>query len=261
MGYVKAVTRAGKTIEIEKYYDYRSNRGNGESRMPKREITPEAKARLNERAAIKKLRRIMNENFNNDSWYLTMDCIKEAALGYITIDEMKLILEKFMRKCRAYWKKCGTELKYITVMAVGKKSARHFHMVLSSCGKGYKEMREKLQEIWDSVYLMNGRKRRSYIHLENLYGDNYGDLAAYFVKQSKTTFETIGKKIGKYWNPSRNLVRPVTVKKRISDRQAFRMQVRAPKGYYVDDRYTVTGYGDEYGGYEYMQYILIRMRS
>ena len=259
MAYMLAVTDAGPTREIEKYYDYRTSRGKGEKRMPKSQISPEAKARLNERAACKNLRRLMNGNFTNDSWYLTMDCIKEPGLPYVTPDEMKSMLARFIRLCRAWWKKCGAELKYISVMAVGKHSARHFHLVLSSCGCGYKAMRSKLQEIWDKVYLTDGRTRKSFIHLENLYGDNYGDLANYFIKQSKTTMEALGRKIGRRWNASTNLVRPTTKKRRISNRQAFRLKPYAPKGWYIDERYTAVGYGDEYGGYEYMRYILIRM--
>ena len=146
-------------------------------------------------------------------------------------------------------------------MAIGARSARHFHLVLSECaGVGYKEMRSKLQTIWDSVYLTNGRTQRSYIHLENLYGDNYGDLAAYFIKQSKTTMEVFGRKIGKRWNSSRNLLKPTVRVRRITNREAFRVKPTAPKGWYIDKKYTVNGSSDtEFGGYEYLQYILIRL--
>lgn len=250
---------AGKTVEVEKFYDYRDNRGN-ETRMPRVELSPEKKKEKNERAAERKLRQLMNANFTNDSWYLTMDCIKEAELPYVTPEEMNKLLGAFQRKCRTFWKRRGAELRYVSVMAVGKQSARHFHLVLSDCpGVGYKAMRESLQAIWDSVYLTSGRTRKSYIHLENLYGDNYGDLAAYFIKQSKTTFETIGRKIGKRWNSSRNLIKPTVTTKSITDREAFRMKPVAPKGYYIDEKYTIIGSEDtEFGGYDYMRYILIK---
>ena len=88
MGYKIRETIAGRTKEIEKYYDYRDNRGN-ETRIPKKEISAEAKLLANIRQAEKTLRRLMNANFNNDSWYLTMDCIKEAGADYVTPDEMK----------------------------------------------------------------------------------------------------------------------------------------------------------------------------
>lgn len=259
MGYILATTVAGKTKEIEKYYDYRNNRGTGESRQKKSAITPEAKAMLNDKQAVKTLRRLMNENFNNDSWYLTMDCIKEKDHDYATPEEMKDMLARFQRKCRSYWKKHGSDLKYVSVMAIGARSARHFHLVLSGCnGVQYKEMREALQRIWDEVYMTDG-KRRSYIHLENLYGENYGDLAAYFVKQSNTTREAYGDKIGKRWNSSRNLVKPVTKKQPIVNRKAFLQEVKAPKGWHIDAKYTERGIGcEEYGGYEFVRYILIR---
>lgn len=260
MAYKERKIYAGKTVEVEKFYDYRDNRGT-ESRMPKIELSPEAKQARNERQAERKLRQLMNTNFDNNSWYLTMDCIKEDGLPYVSVSEMGTLLSQFQRKLRNWYKKHGHELKYVSVMAIGSRSARHFHLVFSDCrGVGYRQMRPLLQEIWDSVYLVNGRTRRSYIHLENLYGDNYGDLAAYFIKQSKTTFETIGRKIGKRWNSSRNLAKPKEVTRRITNREAFRLKPTAPKGYYIDDKYTVIGSGDtEFGGYDYMRYILIRM--
>lgn len=251
---------AGKTVEIEKFYDYRDNR-TGESRLPHMELSPEAKQLRNERQAERKLRQLMNANFTNDSWYLTMDCIKEEGQDFVTIDEMKEMLEAFCRKCRLMYRKAGQEFRYVSVMAIGARSARHFHLVFSELpGMSYQTMRGKLQEIWDKVYLVNGRKKRSYIHLENLYGDNYGDLAAYFIKQSKVTFATYGKKIGKRWNSSRNLIKPKITVRSITNREAFRLKPTAPKGWYIDDKYTVTGSSDiEFGGYDYMRYILIRM--
>ena len=261
MAYVLKKVYAGRTVEIEKYYDFKNNRGIGEKRMPKMELSPEAKLELNERQAEKKLRRLMNANFTNDSWYLTMDCIREDGEEYATKDEMKQMLESFQRKCRAFWKKHGSELRYISVMAVGSRSARHFHLVLSECsGIDYKEMRKALQDIWDNVYLKGTKKKRSYIHLENLYGDNYGDLAAYFIKQAKVTMAAVGHKIGNRWNASKNLKKPVVIKRIIENRRAFKQEIKVPKGFYIDEKYTDRGIGKaEYGGYEYCRYVLIRM--
>ena len=121
-------------------------------------------------------------------------------------------------------------------------------------------MRELIQGIWDRVYLKNGRTRKSYIHLENLYGDNYGQLAAYFVKQSSVTIAANGgEKIGRRWNSSKNLVKPVTKVKEILSFREFSQKVRAPKGWYVDADYTERS--DEiadYEGYPFIRYILIR---
>lgn len=263
MAYVLKKVYAGKTIEIEKFYDYKNNRGIGEKRMPKMELSPEVKAELNERQAEKRLRRLMNANFTNDSWYLTMDVIREEGEEYATKEEMKRMLDSFQRKCRSFWKKNGAELKYISVMAVGTRSARHFHLVLSDCvGLGYKEMRKALQEIWDGVYLKGTKTKKSYIHLENLYGDNYGDLAAYFIKQAKTTLAAVGHKIGNRWNASKNLKKPVVKRYIISDRKTFKQEIKAPKGFYIDEKYTDRGIGRaEYGGYEYCRYVLVRIDS
>lgn len=261
MGYKLRETSAGKTKEVEKYYDFRTFRGAGESRAPKKDLTPEAKEKQNEKAAVRKLRQLMNANFTNDSWYLTMDCIKEEGLPYVDPEEMRVMLAEFQRACRAAWKKAGGELKYVSVMAIGSRSARHFHLVMSEIpGKGYKEMRQMIQGIWDRVYLKDGRTKKSYIHLENLYGDNYGQLAAYFVKQSSVTIAANGgEKIGRRWNSSKNLVKPVTKVKEILSFREFSRNIRVPKGWYVDTDYTERSDEiPEYEGYPFIRYILIR---
>lgn len=264
MGYRQRITIAGRTKEIEKFYDFRTCRHTGERRAKRKDLTPEAKEKQNERTAIRKLRQLMNANFTNDSWYLTMDCIKEADLPYVTPEEMHQMLERFQRLCRTAWKKRGAELKYVSVMAIGSRSARHFHLVMSEIpGMGYKEMRALLQEIWDKVYLRDGRTKKSYIHLENLYGDNYGQLAAYFVKQSGVTQAANGgEKIGRRWNASKNLTKPVSVVRDILSFKEFSRHIQAPKGWYIDADYTERSIDDpEYEGYEYIRYILIRRKE
>lgn len=257
MGYMLAITRAGKTKEIEKYYAPRSY-ARGEQRLPRKAPTREEQRRVNYRQAVKTLRRLMNANFDNTSLYLTMDYIKEQGRDYATPEEMREDLRRFMRKLRAKYKKRGKELRYISVKAIGQRSARHFHMVLSDPGIDYKAAKAEIQAVWDEIYLEK-HERKSFVHLEYLYGDNYGELAAYFVKQSETTIETFGGKIGRRWDSSRNLVRPVTIKKPIENRRAFRKEPSAPKGWYIDKPYTEIGVGGgEYGGFEYIRYILIK---
>lgn len=255
--YIEKTTKAGKTIEVERYYTYRAYKP-GERRSPKKEISPEKMQEANERHAIKYLRQLMNCNFDDHSLYLTMEYFKEPVRDYVSPEQMKADMKSFLAKARRFYRKHGAELKYIWVAAVGKRSARHFHMVMSGIPEmDYRAIRDELQQIWDSIYMARHSKR-SYIHLEYLYGDNYGRLAAYFIKQSKTTWETIGKKIGKRWNSSRNLKKPVVTKK-IIGHKAFRKEPKAPKGYYIDTEYTRSGIGDaDYGGYEYLSYILIK---
>lgn len=258
--YIEKVTLAGKTKEIERYYTYRTY-AQGEKRSRKKEMSTEKQQEANERQATKKLRQLMNENFDGNSLYLTQEYFKEPGKDYVSPEQMKADMKAFLAKARRLYRRHGTELKYVWVAAVGKRSARHFHTVMSGIpGMDYKQVRDELQKIWDSIYIAR-HSGRSHIHLEYLYGDNYGRLAAYFIKQSKTTWETIGKKIGKRWNSSRNLQKPVVTKK-IIGYKAFRKEPKAPKGFYIDKEYTRSGIGDaEYGGYEYLSFILIKQQE
>lgn len=261
MAYKQKTIYAGRTMEIERYHDLRAFRGTGETRARRMKPTPEAKEKQNRKMAERKLRRIMNANFTNDSWYLTMDCIREEGQQYLTPEEMHDLLSRFQRKLRAEYRRRGADLRYVSVMAIGTRSARHFHLVLSELpGVAYKAMRELIQGTWDSVYLTAGRKKRSFIHLENLYGENYGQLAAYFIKQSETTKQANGGDgIGRRWNSSKNLKKPVVKVKEILSAKEFRRSVKAPKGWHLDEEYTeISADFPDYDGPEFIRYILIR---
>ena len=255
--YIERITVAGKTKEVERYYTYRTY-APGAQRSRKKETSSEKQVEANERMATKKLRQLMNHNFNNNSLYVTLEYFKESGKDYVTPEQMKQDMRSFLSKLRSLYHRNGQELKYIWVAAIGQRSARHFHMVINDLpGYDYKKIRGEIQRIWNGIYLKR-YENKSQAHIDYLYGDNYGRLAAYFIRQSKITWETIGKKIGKRWNSSRNLRKPVVTKK-IIGYKAFKTEPKAPKGYYIDKEYTRSGIGEaDYGGYEYLSYILIK---
>lgn len=258
--YIERVTIAGKTKEIEKYYTYRTY-AKGGKRPRRKETSSEKQKEANDRQAVKKLRQLMNANFNNDCFYITLEYFKEEGKDYVSPEEMRQDMKNFLSRLRKIYQRQGSELRYIWVAAIGQRSARHFHLVINDLpGYDYKKIRGEIQRIWNSIYLKR-YENKSQAHIEYLYGDNYGQLAAYFIKQSKITFETIGKKIGKRWNSSQNLKQPVVIKKIIGNK-SFKKEPKAPRGYYIDKAYTRMGIGSaEYGGYEYMSYILIKMEG
>ena len=66
MPYIEEVCVAGNTIEISKYYTYRTHT-KGEKRQPKDNPTCEAQKRVNQRRAERDLRRLM-EKAGNDAF-------------------------------------------------------------------------------------------------------------------------------------------------------------------------------------------------
>ncbi len=49
-----------------------------------------------------------------------------------TKEQMKDDIQKFLRSLRTECKKAGTELKYVHVMEIGEKGARHHHLIINN---------------------------------------------------------------------------------------------------------------------------------
>ena len=62
MPYIIEVVKAGNTIEVSKYYSSRFNK-KGVKRGKRKQLTTDEQREVNKRAAEKKLRRLINENF------------------------------------------------------------------------------------------------------------------------------------------------------------------------------------------------------
>lgn len=237
MPYVKETCVAGKTIEISKYFTYRFHRAETD-RSPKEELTSEAVKRINNRNAIKRLRRILNTNFEDGDYLVRLDFQKEKVLGS---EDMQIKTAKALRKIKTAYKKAGLTCKYVYVKEIGPRGSRHLHMVISK----------------SSVELLAKNWPYGYIHVDILSSEGqYARIAEYFVKYSNKTELTEGKLIGKRWYGSRNLLKPKVTKQIISARDFLR-EPRSRKGYYIDINSIVSGIC-ELTGYEYYSYTLIK---
>lgn len=74
MPYVERVTRAGKTIEVERYFTSRYKKP-GIKRGDKVKPTKEEQKKVNTRAAERKLRLLLNANFGYGDYHLELDYI------------------------------------------------------------------------------------------------------------------------------------------------------------------------------------------
>lgn len=75
MPYVERVTRAGKTIEVERYFTSRYKKP-GIKRGDKVKPTKEEQKKVNTRAAERKLRLLLNANFGYGDYHLELDYIE-----------------------------------------------------------------------------------------------------------------------------------------------------------------------------------------
>ena len=238
MPYIEEVCVAGNTIEVNKYYSYRYH-CKGEKRGAKIKLTSEAQKRVNQRKAAKELRRLMNANFVDGDLLIRLDFFREHFPD--GSKKMQGMMQAFIRKLRAEFKKLGRELKYIYVKEVGPRGGRHVHMIMSKCDT------DILRRCWP----------HGGIHVDPLISNGqYRKIADYFIKYAAKTEETEGKIIGKRWNPSKNLVRPV-ISKRVVSANTFRKKVKVKPGYYLE-KDTLREGVSELTGFEYFSYTLIK---
>ena len=242
MPYIESRCVAGKTIEVEKYYTSRYKKKGivrGENSKP----TKEEQKKINTRNAEKKLRRLINANFEKDDFHLVLDYKKEDKPE--SAEEMKEDARKFLRSLRSEYKKVGKELKYIHVMEIGSKGARHHHLVINNIDT------RVITKLW----------KKGRIHTNPLDDTGqYKQLAAYLIKYTDKVMGTEKEIMGKRWNASRNLKQPKITKRIVSDRNAYREEAKPIKGYYVEKDSIVKGI-DPYSGYPYFKYSLVRLED
>lgn len=251
MIYVEKRTKAGKTIEVERHVVMRRYQ-KGEKRQSRSKESSEAQKKVNTRKAEKKLRRLINENFGYKDWHIDMGYVRSEIEEARSKEQMKEDIRRFLKKLRRIYQKMGQQLKYIHVMEVGERGARHHHMVLNHV-KGIDTA--QIQQAWDEVY-----EGKSFIHFSPLdKSGNYRKLAHYLIKY---TDKTVGSEEGlqkKRWNCSRNLKRPETVSRIISKYDILREPTRV-RGYYIDKESVERGnYTTEYGGFDFINYTLVKV--
>lgn len=250
MPYVERITRAGKTIEVDRYYTSRWKK-KGITRGDKVKPTDEAQKKVNTRKAERTLRLILAENFKDGDYHLNVGYIRRKGVEERSREEMRKDADVFLRELRKIYKKAGTPLKYIHVMEVGKKGARHHHFVINNPGIDTRE----IQAAWNKAY-----KEQSKIYFAPLdTNGDYSRLAAYLIKYTNQAIGTEGELQGKRYNCSKNLVRPEPEYRIIKDRNQYYTEPKPIKGYYIDrDSIQVGVHSAEYYGYGFLHYRMVR---
>lgn len=249
MPYVERVTKAGKTIEVDRFYTSRYNKP-GIKRGDKVKPTPEAQKKVNTRKAERMLRLMLAENYQDGDLHIDFGYIRKKGEPYRTKEEMRKDADVFLRELRKVYKKQGQELKYIHVMEIGDKGARHHHLVIN-----YMDTR-LVQAAWKKAYPENSK---IHFHPLDTNGD-YSRLAAYLIKYTDKTVGTEDALQGKRWNCSKNLIRPEPTYKIITHRNQFSTEPKPLKGYYIDkDSIEVGIHSPEFYGYGYLHYRMVRL--
>ena len=235
MPYVEVIVKAGRTIEIQRHYSRRIH-PKGCKREKKKKETKESQKKINVRKATDKLRWLLNENFTGGDMHIRLSYAGTKP----DYEQMKEDKAKFLRKLRTEFRKQDKELKFVHVFEIGKRGARHHHLVINSIDS------RTLRECWPhgSVYV-------------SLLDDTgqYGKLASYLIKEVTEK----GEKLPRRYSPSKNLRIPVPKRRVILERKFFRRKPKAQKGYSIDQQSVYSGFTDD--GYQFLRYIQVKIRN
>lgn len=241
MPYMRETCVAGKTIEIRKYYNFHVPPP-GEHRGIRKKPTPERIKQANLRKAETDLRRLMNANFTDEDYSITLTYRKGEEPQ--SIADLRDDAAAFAKKLSRLYKKQGTPFKFIYCMGAGPHR-RHIHMLISR----FQDM-GVVSDAWD----------KGHANMTKLYSDgNYGDIAAYYIRNAEDTKReemSQGLKPRRRWNTSHNLIKPDVKKERIPAKD-FRKDPKPRKGYQIIKDSIVYGISD-LTGMPYLCYTQIK---
>ena len=240
MPYMKETCVAGRTVEVRRYYNFHVPYP-GEHRGKREHPTPERIRKANLRKAETDLRRLINANFTNEGYSVTITYRTGEEPG--DIDELRKDAALYLRKITRAAKKRGQIFKYVYVLGAGAHR-RHIHIIMQ--GMDVKD----IGDMWD----------KGHVSMTRLYSEpDFRELAAYFIKNAEDTREqeiSQGKKPRRRYNTSHNLKKPLVKKEKIPAKE-FRKNPRIPKGYQLDKETMVNGISD-LTGMPYQSYTLLK---
>lgn len=237
---VRKTVKTTNMLEVLDCHTAQTNIKN-RKRKPKINITPEDVAKNNERKAEDELRRLIDNNFYIDDYYLTLTYKNEPSW-----EEAKKDITRFINRLKYRCKKIGKELKYIYICE-GRKRL-HFHIILN---RAIEITTKLIKELWP-----HGS------HKNELYQGEAEDakrVASYFVKEKKAAFykDEISP-FKRRWTSSKNLKKPIVKVEKVKASE-WREWIPERKGYYLDTDSVVEGIN--VAGYPYRFYRLIRIKE
>lgn len=224
MAYIKRTVLYGDYKDVDLYHTRRAYPDGYTPRRKKTRETTPAQEEVNRKNSIRRLKWLIGANFSGGDLHVVLKYIRKTGIEHRTEEEMRKDIAKFHRAMRAEYKKRGIEYKYIHVMEIGEKGARHHHLLIPHIDS------EVIRKNWHFA-------RPTFTSLDD---EPYDKLANYFVKQSDNRFRD--KRLMKQrYNCSHNLTKPIISKQKITRSSTFRQKVQVPKGWYLIEDSIRTG--------------------
>ncbi|MDR3363910.1 MAG: hypothetical protein LBS91_03025 [Clostridiales Family XIII bacterium] len=208
---VKEYTKAGPVIFVRVFSQRLRRREEG--RGPRSRPSSRAVRELNDQRAARAGAILINHNFSDADFYLTLTYQGEAP-GAL---EARAQIDKFLRSLRDLYGRLGLPLKWVAATEYENKRIHH-HLVISG-GAG----REQVAALWPHGFT---RSARLYTH-----GD-YRPLAAYLIKETSKTFREPGAACRQRLRHSRNCAMPETRVERVKREEIGEPKI--PKGYAIE---------------------------
>lgn len=215
MPYYQKEIKAGKLIEIERYFTCRQ--GYMGERNPHTNKSTEQKEKENDRQAARKLAWLIAANFKEGDYHMVLDYRKDEKPE--DFETMIKQADRFLAKLKRRYAKLGVELKYIHVCERGTKGALHHHLIINNV-----LALNEIQKCWPHG--------RVHINLLDDSGD-YHKLAEYLIKY--TSGQLHEGNLKQRYRRSRNLVMP-EIKKKVVPLSKFGKEPKR-KGYVLIDSY------------------------
>lgn len=246
MHYLKVVCHIRDRIEIDKHYNLRYG-APGMPREKRGKPTPEAMARQNLWRRKRYLRRLIELNFKEGDWHITLTCRPKDRPGK---EEAPSLIRKFRDKLRREYHKKGWPLKYIITCETGKRGAVHWHMILNDAHDDRDSAANLVRQLW--IW------GRPYFSPLDDTGE-YGQLAEYIVKESadRIAREETNEKLS--YMCSRNLVRPIEKQIKVRAR-TWKREPRVPPGWQLVSGTLINGH-NPYNGLPYQHYTIRRTQD
>lgn len=203
-------------------------------RAPKKNPTPDAVRKNNDRLAEKKLTALINANFFPGDHHVTL-----TYRDIKSPEDQRKELEGFIRRMKYEYKKRGEEFKYIHVTEYKGKRPHH-HIVMN-----YIDLRI-VHKQWKA-----GNIKASELDASR----NYAALASYLIKETNKTFRLADNATKKRWCASKNLERPIVVKEVMSSSLLFDKPA-AVKGYSIEVD-SIQYYRHPFTQLEHLEYIQV----
>lgn len=237
MKVIRETIVAGKTIIQSYRASTRIKTAKGEKRATKSNPTPESVRKINLKNAVKNLTAILNANFTEADYHLTLTYAGEEP----SKEEAKNTLKNFIRRMSYYCKKHELDWRWVAVTEYENHRIHH-HIVCSGVDP------QVINKNWTGGYV-------NYKSLDS--NGNYYRLAEYLVKETEKTFRDADSVSKKRYSHSRSIVIPDIKKEIVSERMLEKDPV-ALKGYYIDQD-TVNRYEHAILGVECLEYIQVSL--